>query len=127
MKNKDKLIKITVYAVAVSVIAASAFSFTEEMLRIGADLALLSLQMMLPVSDEEASEQETTVEKIAENESTTEKAQAVIKTESFAATPKDIESLIKKAQETGEVVSLCCAIGDTHIDGIPFGVITRRC
>ena len=100
MKNKDKLIKITVYAVSVAVIAASAFSFTEEMLRIGADLALLSLQMMLPVSDEEASEQETTVEKTAEIESTTEKAQAVIKTESFAATPKDIESLIKKAKKT---------------------------
>lgn len=25
-----------------------------------------------------------------------------------------------KAQETGEKVRLCCAIGDTHIDGIPY-------
>ena len=28
-----------------------------------------------------------------------------------------------KAQETGEVVNLCCAIGDTEIDGVPYGHI----
>ena len=32
----------------------------------------------------------------------------------------------KKAQETGEVVSLCCAIGDTHIDGIPYEDIVEQ-
>lgn len=28
-----------------------------------------------------------------------------------------------KAQETGEVVNLCCAIGDTEVDGIPYSNI----
>ncbi len=28
-----------------------------------------------------------------------------------------------KAQETGEVVNLCCAIGDTEVDGIPYSKI----
>lgn len=28
-----------------------------------------------------------------------------------------------KAQETGEVVNLCCAIGDTEIDGVPYSHI----
>jgi S-adenosylmethionine synthetase len=32
----------------------------------------------------------------------------------------------RKAQETGEVVSLCCAIGDTHIDGIPYADIVEQ-
>lgn len=99
MKNKDKLIKITVYAAALAVTVASAFSFTDEMLGIGAELALLSLQMMLPFS-EEASEQLTTAEKPTESEKITEAAQTVMKTESFTATPKDIESLIKKAEKT---------------------------
>lgn len=30
-----------------------------------------------------------------------------------------------KAQETGEVVSLCCAIGDTEIDGRPYSEIVE--
>lgn len=30
-----------------------------------------------------------------------------------------------KAQETGEVVSLCCAIGDDYIDGKPYADIVR--
>ena len=29
----------------------------------------------------------------------------------------------KKAQETGEVVNICCAIGDEFIDGIPYSKI----
>lgn len=32
----------------------------------------------------------------------------------------------KKAQETGEVVSLCCAIGDTEIDGKPYADIVEE-
>ena len=28
-----------------------------------------------------------------------------------------------KAQETGEVVNLCCAIGDTEVDGVPYSKI----
>ena len=28
-----------------------------------------------------------------------------------------------KAQETGEVVNLCCAIGDTEVDGVPYSEI----
>ena len=32
----------------------------------------------------------------------------------------------KKAQETGEVVSLCCAIGDTEIDGKPYAEIVEE-
>jgi S-adenosylmethionine synthetase len=32
----------------------------------------------------------------------------------------------KKAQETGEVVSLCCAIGDTEIDGKPYAEIVEK-
>jgi S-adenosylmethionine synthetase len=28
-----------------------------------------------------------------------------------------------KAQETGNVVNLCCAIGDTEIDGVPYSKI----
>ena len=32
----------------------------------------------------------------------------------------------KKAQETGEVVSLCCAIGDDTIDGKPYGEIVEE-
>lgn len=31
-----------------------------------------------------------------------------------------------KAQETGEVVSLSCAIGDTHIDGVPYEDIVKQ-
>lgn len=31
----------------------------------------------------------------------------------------------KKAQETGEVVNLCCAIGDTEIDGKPYSEIVE--
>ena len=30
-----------------------------------------------------------------------------------------------KAQETGKVVELCCAIGDTEIDGKPYGEIVE--
>ena len=30
-----------------------------------------------------------------------------------------------KAQETGEVVNLCCAIGDTEIDGKPYSEIVE--
>lgn len=30
-----------------------------------------------------------------------------------------------KAQKTGEVVNLCCAIGDTHIDGKPYSEIVE--
>ena len=32
----------------------------------------------------------------------------------------------RKAQETGEIVSLCCAIGDTHIDGVPYEDIVNQ-
>jgi S-adenosylmethionine synthetase len=32
----------------------------------------------------------------------------------------------KKAQETGEVVSLCCAIGDEYIDGKPYSEIVEE-
>lgn len=32
----------------------------------------------------------------------------------------------KKAQETGEVVNLCCAIGDTEIDGKPYSEIVEE-
>ena len=32
----------------------------------------------------------------------------------------------KKAQETGEVVNLCCAIGDTQIDGKPYSEIVEE-
>ena len=32
----------------------------------------------------------------------------------------------KKAQEAGKVVNLCCAIGDTHIDGIPYEDIVNQ-
>lgn len=32
----------------------------------------------------------------------------------------------RKAQETGKVVSLCCAIGDTHIDGVPYEDIVEQ-
>jgi S-adenosylmethionine synthetase len=32
----------------------------------------------------------------------------------------------RKAQETGEVVSLCCAIGDDTVDGIPYADIVRQ-
>ena len=32
----------------------------------------------------------------------------------------------RKAQETGEVVNLCCAIGDTHIDGVPYEEIVEQ-
>ena len=32
----------------------------------------------------------------------------------------------RKAQETGKVVSLCCAIGDTHIDGVPYADIVEQ-
>lgn len=32
----------------------------------------------------------------------------------------------KKAQETGEVVSLCCAIGDEEIDGKPYSEIVEE-
>lgn len=28
-----------------------------------------------------------------------------------------------KAQETGEIVNLCCAIGDTEVDGVPYSKI----
>jgi S-adenosylmethionine synthetase len=28
-----------------------------------------------------------------------------------------------KAQETGEVINLCCAIGDTEVDGVPYSKI----
>ena len=31
-----------------------------------------------------------------------------------------------KAQETGEPVQFCCAIGDEHIDGIPYSEIVER-
>ena len=30
-----------------------------------------------------------------------------------------------KAQETGEVVSLCCAIGDKEVDGRPYEEIVN--
>jgi S-adenosylmethionine synthetase len=32
----------------------------------------------------------------------------------------------RKAQETGEVVNLCCAIGDTHIDGVPYAEVVKQ-
>lgn len=32
----------------------------------------------------------------------------------------------RKAQETGKPVSLCCAIGDTEIDGIPYSIIVNQ-
>lgn len=32
----------------------------------------------------------------------------------------------KKAQETGKVVQMCCAIGDTHIDGKPYAEIVEE-
>lgn len=32
----------------------------------------------------------------------------------------------QKAQKTGEVVSLCCAIGDDTVDGIPYAEIVRQ-
>lgn len=32
----------------------------------------------------------------------------------------------KKAQETGQVVSLCCAIGDEEIDGKPYNEIVEE-
>ena len=32
----------------------------------------------------------------------------------------------KKAQETGKVVNICCAIGDTHIDGKPYSDIVEE-
>ncbi len=106
MKNKDKLRKITVYAVSVAVVFFSAFFFTDEMLNMGADLAVLSLKMMLPVSDEEHSEEVTTTEKTTDTEKTTEvektteKIQTVVKNEKFTATPKDIAELIKVAQKS---------------------------
>ena len=31
-----------------------------------------------------------------------------------------------KAQRTGEVVSLCCAIGDDTVDGIPYAEIVEQ-
>lgn len=31
-----------------------------------------------------------------------------------------------KAQETGEPVHLCCAIGDTEIDGHPYSEIVQK-
>lgn len=31
-----------------------------------------------------------------------------------------------KAQETGEVVNICCAIGDTEVDGIPYKDIVNQ-
>lgn len=31
-----------------------------------------------------------------------------------------------KAQETGKVVSICCAIGDTHIDGVPYEDVVKQ-
>lgn len=30
-----------------------------------------------------------------------------------------------KAQETGNLVELCCAIGDTEVDGVPYEEIVR--
>lgn len=103
MKNKDKLMKITVYAMALAVIFFSAFFFTDEMLSIGADLAVLSLKMMLPVSEEEVLAVVDTTEKTeptTEAEPTTVKAQTVLVTQSFTETPKDIEKLIKAAEKT---------------------------
>ena len=32
----------------------------------------------------------------------------------------------RKAQETGKVVELCCAIGDKEIDGIPYQIIVEQ-
>ena len=32
----------------------------------------------------------------------------------------------RKAQETGEIVNLCCAIGDDTIDGVPYEVIVEE-
>jgi S-adenosylmethionine synthetase len=31
-----------------------------------------------------------------------------------------------KAQRTREVVNICCAIGDTHIDGVPYEDIVNQ-
>ena len=107
MKKKDKLIKFTVYALGVTVIFFGAFLFTDEMLNMGADLAVLSLKMMLPISDKEyyeeaktTTEEPTETEKTTKTEPTTTKTQTVLKNESFSATPKDIEELIKEAQKS---------------------------
>ena len=32
----------------------------------------------------------------------------------------------RKAQETGEVVNLFCAIGDDNVDGIPYSEIVEQ-
>ena len=107
MKNKDKFIKFTVYALGVTVIFFGAFLFTDEMLNMGADLAVLSLKMMLPISDKEyyeeakaTTKEPTEAEKTTKTEPTTTKTQTVLKNESFSATPKDIEELIKEAQKS---------------------------
>ena len=107
MKKKDKLIKFTVYALGVTVIFFGAFLFTDEMLNMGADLAVLSLKMMLPISDKEyyeeaitTTKEPTETEKTTKTEPTTEKTQTVLKNESFSVTPKDIEELIKEAQKS---------------------------
>lgn len=100
MKNRDRFIKLTVYVIIATVIFTSAFLFTDELLSFGADLALLSLKMMLPVSEEEATDKEKlTTEKNEEPEETTKKTEPVIKNVSFTETPKDIRELIKAAEK----------------------------
>lgn len=34
--------------------------------------------------------------------------------------------VFRKAQETGQTVELCCAIGDTTIDGKPYSEIVEK-
>ena len=103
MKNKDKLIKFTAQIMSVTALFLAVFIFTDEMLGMGADLAVLSLKMMLPGSEQEAEvKKETTTLKPAEPEPVTKTEEPVIKTESFAATPKDIAELIEQAKKTAD-------------------------
>ena len=100
MKSRDKIIKLIVYFVTATALFLSAFLFADEILNFGADLALLSLKMMLPVSEETAVEEFPLTENREEPEETTEKSEPVIKNVSFTETPKDIKELVKAAEKT---------------------------
>lgn len=103
MKNKDNLIKFIVPLVFIIITFLSVFMFTDKFLGAGAELALLSLRMMLPYSEGESVEKTTAATlPIEENteKTTVQKAQTVLKTEAFTETPKDIRELIKNAEKT---------------------------
>lgn len=100
MKNREKLIKLTVYILTVTLLVSSAFLFTDELLSMGADLALLSLRMMLPVFEEESTAEYVAATESRENsEETTKKTEPVIKNVSFTETPEDIKNLMKEAEK----------------------------